>query len=323
MASIPTLIIDKLDELISHTYISLAKEKPALLTFLFHGLFNARKEIDLNIVHPQQEVTTLVFRQFIEYYLQHKYIFISPQDILDGLSPDKNYILITFDDGYYSNHLALPILQEYKIPAIFFISANHIAENKCFWWDVIHRERFRRNTPAEKVNQEIKALKQKKNNEIEQYIVNMFGSKALDPIGDIDRPFTPSELDEFSKELFVILGNHTNNHAILTNYSSSEIRDEIVSAQESIVRFTGIAPSMISYPNGNYSETVLSVSKELGFKLGITVNQRKNYLPLDLQGNNALLLNRYVVWGNKNIEQQCERFRSDIQFKDTLKTLIK
>lgn len=323
MYDISTSIINTVDELVSQTYISLFKERPALLTFLFHGLFNDRKEIALNLVHPQQEVTTDIFRQFIEYYLEHNYLFISPQDIVNGLRPNRNYVLITFDDGYYSNHLALPVLKEYQVPATFFISTNHIIENKCFWWDIIYRERLGRGTPAEKVNNEIMMLKQKKNDEIEQYITATFGRQALEPVGDIDRPFTPSELNAFSKESLVVLGNHTHNHAILTNYSSSEIRSEILAAQETLFNLTGIQPVMISYPNGNYSDEVLAISQEIGFKLGITVNQRKNHLPIELQGVGRLLLNRYVVWGNRDIRQQCARFRSDIQLKSTLKSLMK
>ena len=50
------------------------------------------------------------------YYLAHSYTFISTVDVLNGLDPQKKYVLITFDDGYYKNHLALPILRRYGMP---------------------------------------------------------------------------------------------------------------------------------------------------------------------------------------------------------------
>lgn len=45
-------------------------------------------------------------------------------------------VLITFDDGYADNHeLAAPILAEYGLPAIFFLTAGYIGTGKSFWWD--------------------------------------------------------------------------------------------------------------------------------------------------------------------------------------------
>lgn len=318
-----SVTIKAIDELISRMHLFFFKEKSSLMTFLFHGLFNDKNEIKLNAVDPQQAITTDIFRQFIEYYLERDYSFIYPQDILNGLENEKKYILITFDDGYYNNHLALPILQEYQVPSVFFISANHIAENKCFWWDIIYRERIKRGTLLEQITKEYEALKKKKNEEIEAFIIDTFGKKALCPIGDIDRPFTPSELNSFSKEQFVSLGNHTSNHAILTNYNPTEIKAEIKNAQDAIFSFTGITPIIISYPNGNFSKEVLNISKELGLKLGITVIEQKNYLPINIQGIDAFLLRRFILWGDKNIAKQCAVFRSDIYLFNTVKKIVK
>lgn len=315
--------INSIDKFVAENYVHIFNEKNSLATFLFHGLFNDKAEIGLNHVHPQQRITADIFRQFIEYFLKHDYLFISPDDIVNGLKTDKKYVLITFDDGYYSNKLSLEILKEYKVPATFFISSNHIAENKCFWWDVVYRERIRRNSSVEQIIEESAILKRKKNDEIEQYIFVNFGKKALEPISDIDRPFAPSELLSFAKEPFVFLGNHTANHAILTNYTYSEIKDEISVAQDAILKLTGINPIMISYPNGNYSEQVLNISKEMGFKLGITINQNKNYLPISFEGIDPFLLNRFTLWGNKDIKKQCNSFRNDLHLRSSLLKLLK
>ena len=70
-------------------------------------------------------MTVEKFRQFIDYYVKHDYIFVSLNDIQNGLDPGKNHILITFDDGYYNNNLALPILKEYNIPALFSFHQSH------------------------------------------------------------------------------------------------------------------------------------------------------------------------------------------------------
>ncbi len=315
--------IKTIDHSISRTYVSLFKERNSLITFLIHGLFNDSDEIALNHVDPQQAITTNDFRQFIEYYLEHDYKFISPENILRGLDNDKKYVMITFDDGYYNNQLALPILQEYRVPAVFFISSDHIIQNKCFWWDVVYREGLKAGRGIGKVQDEIVMLKKQKTSFAEQYIVKNFGEKALCPISNIDRPFTPSELNEFSKEEFVFLGNHTSNHAILTNYSPAEIRSEILGAQKSIFSITGTEPIIISYPNGNVSSDVIPILNEGGIKLGITTVELKNYLPIDLKRNDAFLLNRFILWGNMNMDSQCTSFRSDMQLFGTINKYVK
>lgn len=48
----------------------------------------------------------------------------------------KPGIVITFDDGYIDNYLtAKPILEQYQLPATFFICTKHIDTQKEFWWD--------------------------------------------------------------------------------------------------------------------------------------------------------------------------------------------
>lgn len=316
-------LIRLFDQILSQAYLRFFQEKNSLITFLFHALFRDEKEIHLGIVDSQQGITIQHFCQFVEYYLEHDYIFISPDDILNGLSNNKKYILITFDDGYFNNQYVLPVLKEYGIPAVFFVTANHVKHSKCFWWDVLYRERMKQGKPAKGITQEGLQLKSKTNDEIERYIIDRFGATAFRPIGDIDRPFTPSELKDFSKEKHVFLGNHTSDHAILTNYSKSEIKSQILGAQNGIYDITGITPVIISYPNGNYSNEIIEISKEISLKLGITIDFKKNYLPIDFQGNDAFRLGRFILDGNNQLIKQCAMFRTDIAAMKTAKGLLK
>lgn len=311
--------IEKVDELFSKTYLKLFKERNSLMVFLFHSLFRNENEINSGVIDAniQQAITIEHFRKFIEYYLNNGYIFVSPEDILNGLKKDKKYALITFDDGYYNNYFALPVLNEFKASAVFFISANHVKENKSFWWDALYRERKKQNVSIEEIYKEKGELMSKTNDGIEKYLIDKFGKKSLIPIGDIDRPFTPSELKDFSKNKYVFIGNHTNNHAILTNYVSSGIKSEIFDAQNNIYQMTGVIPNIIAYPNGNFSDEIINISKEVGLKLGVTVIPKKNYFPI----NNIFTLNRFVLSGNK-LEKQCELYRSDIQLMAIIRKLL-
>lgn len=305
LAKLPDLIISEL-------YLKLFKEKNSLIIFNFHGVFNNKNEINKNLVDPQTWITIDQFNQFIKYYSKHNYTFISPNDILQGLINDNKYIMITFDDGYYNNIYALPILRKYHIPALFFISTNHVKQNKCFWWDVLYRERIKLEASKKEILNEKNQLKTKTSEEIEQYLIKKFGEEAFKPKSKIDRPFTNSELRDFSKNKYVYLGNHTSNHAILTNYLSYDIKMQIIDAQKVLEEITGIIPKALSYPNGKYSKEIINICKDIGLQLGITTEYRKNKLPIDFQNNNFINLGRFDLSGRNNIINQCKLFRSDI-----------
>jgi len=293
----------------------LTQKKSSLLTFTFHGLFRNENERTLNLVDPRPWITIDDFRSFVEYYLNHDYLFISPDDILNCLKDDKKYISITFDDGYYNNQYILPLLNEYKIPAIFFISTNHVKHNKCFWWDVLYREGLKNGMSLDKISYIKKQLKKQTTEKSENYLKGLFGEGIFKPLSDIDRPFTLLELKNFSKDKLVFLGNHTSNHDILTNHSSTEIKSFILHAQDFLYDITGIYPKTISYPNGNCSNEIIRISKEIGLKLGFTVEFKKTRLPIDCSIDDCMRMGRFDFYGyeeRNELIKQCEIFQSDV-----------
>jgi peptidoglycan/xylan/chitin deacetylase (PgdA/CDA1 family) len=307
------------DCLIARTYLSLVDEGSGLLVFLFHSLFRDEREIALNVVDPLQRTTVGQFRRFVEYYLDHGYRFIGPDDLAHGLEPGGKYALISFDDGYYNNVLALPVLEEYRAPALFFISTDHVRENKGFWWDVLYRERSARGASPGQVSREGLDLKSRTSEQIEAELRAEFGADAFIPRGDIDRPFSPAELRDFAWAPYVYLGNHTANHAILTNYTPNEAREQIRKAQESLIAMTGRCPRTIAYPNGAHNDTIVRICRDLGLELGFTIAPVKNRVPVEPNSPNALRLGRFAPHGEIPIEIQCRTCRSDLLLYSTFR----
>ena len=307
------------DCLIARTYLSLVDEGSGLLVFLFHSLFRDEREIALNLVDPLQRTTVDQFRRFVEYYLDHDYRFIGPDDLLNGTKPGGKYALITFDDGYYNNVLALRILKEYRLPALFFISTDHVRENKGFWWDVLYRERTARGVSPGRVCREGLGLKSKTSEQIEAALRDEFGAGAFVPRGDIDRPFSPAELRDFARAPYIYLGNHTANHAILTNYTAEEARVQIHTAQESLTEMTGVCPRAIAYPNGAHSDAIVRTCRELGLELGFTIAPVKNRIPVDPSSSKAFRLGRFAPHDEIPIEVQCRTCRSDLLLYSTFR----
>jgi peptidoglycan/xylan/chitin deacetylase (PgdA/CDA1 family) len=308
------------DSAVSRLYLSVFQEQNALRSFLFHSLFRNHQEMDRNLIDPLDRTTVDDLRQLIAYYRKHGYVFISPDDIVGGLSDDQKYAMLTFDDGYYNNHLALPLLEEFNVPATFFIASGHVRNNKCFWWDVLYRERMAQGVSQRQIYREGVKLKFFRADEIDDRLRQRFGPNAFAPRGDIDRPFTPEELRKFAAHPLVHLGNHTVDHAILANCPATEIRRQIRECQDDLEKIGAPRPFCIAYPNGSYNDEVLRACVELGIRLGFTTRPQRVRLPLNGDPSKLLTLGRFVPGADAPIVTQCRTYRSDLQIYGFLRS---
>ncbi|MFD2245445.1 polysaccharide deacetylase family protein [Pontibacter ruber] len=311
--------IHQVDVLLAPFMLSAFKEQNAFTSFLFHALFQNKEELALNLADPQQQVTVDVFRRFVEYHLEKGYTFVSPTDVLKGLDPDKKSILITFDDGYYNNLRALPVMEEFQVPALFFISANHVLKGKAFWWDVVYREGKKAGRSDEAILEEKAHLLTLTDEEVDKHLIRTYGEHCLKPVSDTDRPLTSAELRTFSEHPLVYIGNHTCDHAVLTNYTSAGMREQIAQAQDILEDMIGYRPASIAYPCGEYNEDVLRATQEEGIVLGITTNHAKNAYPSLSDPKTMLTLNRFTIWGTEDLQGQCDFYRSDYHLLDSMR----
>lgn len=57
-----------------------------------------------------------------------------------GFDRAGNRLAVTFDDGYIDNITrALPVLEQFEIPATFFVVSGALGRNREFWWDGLER----------------------------------------------------------------------------------------------------------------------------------------------------------------------------------------
>jgi peptidoglycan/xylan/chitin deacetylase (PgdA/CDA1 family) len=291
-------------------------ERPAVIGVVFHGLFADEREGTCGVVDPFQPLCVGDLRRFIDDFLGHGYQFVSPRQVATGLDARRHHVLLTFDDGYANNLRALPILREFQVPATFFISSNHVAEGRAFWWDVLHRERHRRGVAAGRIRREQVMLKHRPYWDIDAYLRAEFGANALRPVGDTDRPMSPEEVQQCAAEALVTIGNHTADHAILTVLDDEQVGTQVRSCQAYLGGLTGTAPEIIAYPNGDYDDRVVERVRAEGLRLGVVVEQRKNRLPLAPDA--ALRMARFFIPAGARIIDQSARCRSDLQIRSWL-----
>jgi peptidoglycan/xylan/chitin deacetylase (PgdA/CDA1 family) len=291
-----------------------------LVNVLFHSLYETPAQLGRGELAPNQNVTVADFRGFVEEMLESGYTVVSPAQIDAGLKPGGRYLAITFDDGYFNNALALDVLEQFRVPAMFFVSTDHISQNKAFWWDAFSRELSRSGVSQSMQKAEIDRLKNMTPEGIDAFLYQRFGPSVFKPFGDIDRAFTAEELQQFALNPWVHLGNHTRNHAILTNCTPEVMASQIQACQDALADMVGYRPIAIAYPNGNCSPEAVTAAVAAGLHLGFTVTPQRPRLPLD--SNNRMTLGRFLFHGGQDIRRQCRLFSARFVPSNTLRTLM-
>jgi len=304
--------VEWIDSVVSNQYLRWVGDKPAVLSFLFHTVFDDKDEMHLNHLDPQQEMCLSDYRYIFDRFRELGFEFVNSEQILAGLDPSNKYVNITFDDGYRNNFKVLPLLEEYKVPIDLFVTTENIKNQHCFCYDVIYRERVKQKKSIDSIRAEQNLVKTMRHNSILAYLDREFGENCVTPWGDLDRPMNPAEVAEISKNKWVRIGNHTKNHYLLTEYSKDEVEDQISCCQKDLSDWIGNVPNTFAYPNGNYNQSLFLILQKHGIDLAFTCDFRKIDILNWNKGNEPYRLGRFCFLGPEKIDEQISMFRNDI-----------
>jgi peptidoglycan/xylan/chitin deacetylase (PgdA/CDA1 family) len=304
--------LDRLDQIGSRTFIRLSPPQPALMVWVFHVLFKDEKAISKKEVFPFEQLRVDQLETFISTLQQKGHRFVTPQQIVDGLPREGFFHLLTFDDGYFNNSWALPVLEAYGVPAVFHIATGYVERPRSFWWDAHYRAKSAKGASIKEILAEQNQLKQLPFDEVEAFLIKKYGPSILEPVGDQDRPFSKDELVAFAQHPLVHLGNHTQDHAILPYYQENQIREQIRNAQQFLEELSGETPQVIAYPNGEFSPAIANIAKAEGLQLGLTGERKKYSLNRPIP---RMTMGRVAIYGFRQIAGQVDTYRSDRSMK--------
>lgn len=278
-------------------------------------------------------VTPVFFRQQL-LLLQETGTFIHPNDLINNLDEilksEQNYILITFDDGLKEQYdVALPILTELNIPAVFFINTiNHIEEKvslvhkihlvRSVVSTVVLHEKLVDFTGKKLTSHEVKNahefyrfddnlsaefkffLNFLLDYEIQEKFINAIFLAYFDEYEVLEKLYMKTdEIKKLIKQGFV--GSHAHSHSPLGLFNLETIRHELTISKSYLESLGNATIAFISYPYGTkeaVTGAVAEIAKEVGYELGFTTKVGINTIE-----NNLLLLNRFDsndVIGGKN-----------------------
>lgn len=254
--------------------------------------------------------------------LSRYYQFVSLSDAVEmvaGRQPVRFYSLaLTFDDGYRNNLTqALPVLQQYGVPATFFIVPGHIEQRTPFWFDRLDyalqhadvdgrqisignaticfqgkdrrqlKESYRALRQAAKampqdleMQREIDALSLSLEQESGRRLANICeddGWSAILSWTDVRTALAQS----------VTIGSHTVDHLRIALVSTDVARDQLQRSKEMIEVQTGQPCRYFCYPNGSATSTVAALARQCGYEAAVTTEEGTNRV-----GEDLLLLRR-------------------------------
>lgn len=309
--------------ILSEKYISAFRSSYLIHSLIFHKIYPSRKDMNPQNGIPLESIDIIQFEKILVYFFKRNFKFIDENDIINGnLSTFKNYIYLTFDDGYYNNILILDLLKKYNAKATFYISTNHVELKKAFWWDVQYRERMIQGKNSKYMIEEINLIKEMRWLEQEEYIIKTFGESKMLPLGELDRTFTEEELQLFSKQKGICIGNHTDNHLNLTHYSKTESIDSINKAKGYLEEITQQPIRSIAYPYGYFNEEVVKTVSELDYKIGFGTQIGNTSIEEIIDEDICLKMKRVMISGRRDIKSQLHNAVFDFSLASMIKKKI-
>jgi len=197
-------------------------------------------------------------------YLAENYSPCSVDQAFAPATPEsKPRALVTFDDGYANNlRFALPVLQEFRVPAIIFLVTGHIGTQKLFWWDRLHLGCQGAAPPLEQID----ALKRRNPRDIKAALdayLHAKGLEAPDSAPESYRTLNRKELQQLHDTGLISFGSHTHGHEILDTLSDEEASATIEVAAERLAAW-GIPATHFAAPNGGYRDDQVRLMQAAG-----------------------------------------------------------
>lgn len=271
------------------------RQRPVVLTY--HRVL-APEAVHQSWSHPAIVVTRPTFAMHMR-LLRREFNVVSLDEFVDRVESQRpfepNSCLVTFDDGWRDTHdEAWPILREYRIPAVVFLSTGFIGAEHMFWQEEIGaalleawrqaREdgAFRHRAHAQLAEHGLEGMldaDESSSRNTALAIVREVKGRAVDaqPIVQALRALNGARprmpVDAFMdwdqvREMYaggIAFGGHGVSHRLLPALSADEVRDEVTRSRRDIEARLGAGVTAFAYPNGDWNPGVADAVRHAGY----------------------------------------------------------
>ena len=203
--------------------------------------------------------------------------------------PKRSFVL-TFDDGFENNYsVVAPILEEFHVPATFYLTTDFIESNRPSWIDMVeyavetHRK-FELKLPVIGIDGRYETEKEKfflldeirrlvKSNakldpyEVANEVWAQLRVKDFTPDPGLDQKMNWDQVRELSQNKLFTIGGHSHTHQVLEYLTQPELEKEVGISMNKLEEQLDYLVKHYSYPEGLencYSNRVINVLKQHG-----------------------------------------------------------
>jgi peptidoglycan/xylan/chitin deacetylase (PgdA/CDA1 family) len=271
---------------------------------VYHGICE-KQPLRFNNIFLTRATLAQHFRLYREYFN-----VVSLDDYYrENFDPQRFNIALHFDDGYANNHrYVLPLLDQYRLPATFFLTAVREAGYDILWNDFL-------NMLARIGPDQLFFLGQrfyKARGIFPRYVSGPdgvglwemlrsedFGAKAalldqcysLAPFREtVDTDYwlqmTETQIADLASSPWVTIGAHGYYHNDLARIDPADAEKEIVAGKRWLEKITGKPVTALAFPYGTYTPALVRAAKKASFT---------RLLPLAIHSADASLRERLIV----------------------------
>lgn len=277
----PQLLFFKVDVLLRN------RSANRRLIIMYHGV-TSKPLFQINGRHlPAQQ-----FEQQLQYFKKN-FDVVSLEEICrmqqENFIPKRRTIALTFDDGFLNNlQVALPLLEKYNLPATFFICSTSLLEKSYIHpsdlLDVIgyasgeavingqhfvkSRHHLINRETGENAYQYINSLPYREWEMVMEDLRTRYDViKLTQRIDDeVFKVVSKETITGFADSDKATIGSHSHHHVNLARLSAEEIVEQLTTSKKILDQHAPKPVDIIAFPYGYYNDSVVSLSREAGYK---------------------------------------------------------
>jgi peptidoglycan/xylan/chitin deacetylase (PgdA/CDA1 family) len=274
---------------------------------VYHGLCK-KDHLKFNTLF----LTKDVFEEHLKFYKQY-FNVISLDDYYEQkIDPKRFNICLSFDDGFANNHkYVLPLLEQYQMPASFFVTAIRDTGYDILWNDVIAIAYKHGPESFFFRNEEFKKTKNKdyisaatgrrlvdllRHTEVDEKaeIMGLLGSVKDMADHDYWLQMTEEEIKNVSRSKWATIGSHSYFHHDLAKISHQTLISDLIRSKIFLENIINKEVRSLAFPYGSYNEHVIIEAKKAGYRQLLATEFIDSNSKLDQMLQNRLIVNPFI-----------------------------
>jgi len=226
------------------------------------------------------------FEKYLVYFKQHfNVVALNEYFSLEG-SPEPFTIALTFDDGYANVYkYVLPLLEQYRIPATFFVTAIRSIGKDILWTDFFdlatkatdasfvflgetYKKDWRGVYRSATTNETLKSIAENFGYPEKEQLMKILPDAFRDDaqLTDYWLQLSEEQLIALAKSNYAAIGSHALYHNYLTKIPHEYASRELADSKKYLENITQKEISSIAYPYGAYTRALIDDAESIGYK---------------------------------------------------------